>query len=351
MFKKTIISSLICALLFSNIAQANDIVIKNRHQYVVKEGDTLWGLSSRFLAKPWYWKEIWKTNPNIENPDIIYPGDVITVEKIDGKDYITVNRNSFVDEYQIDENMKTVKIEADERVENFSDSIPLVDKNKIKHYYSSNIITDINDIGRNGYVVQNSNGALIAGPGDEVYVTYDGIKPGQIFEIYNHMKEYKDGDLTLGFEIVKIGEGIITAVSDKNVGLMKILSTKSGVRTKYKILPREKEELSNLFPSKPIDKVEAKIIAMGEDLSNAGLNDVVLINRGYNSNLEAGNILSVKEPEKKVENPGNENETISLPSQSVGLVLLYKVYDNLSYGLIVRIKAPIKKDYLLVSPE
>jgi len=351
MFKKTIISALVCSFMLTTISQADDIVIKNRHQYVVKEGDTLWDLSSRFLAKPWYWKDIWKENPNIQNPDLIYPKDVISVERIEGKDYITLNRNSSINEYQLDSEMKTVKLEANERQEELPDSIPLVNRNKIKNYFSNNIVTDLSDKGRSGYVLQTSNEALIAGPGDEVYVTYEDIKPGQIFDIYSQVIEHKDGDLTLGYEIIKIGEGMITAISDKNVGLMRILSTKSGIRSKYKIIAKEKEETSNLFPSKPIDTVDAKIISLGENISNSGLYDVILINRGYNSNLEVGNVLAVKEPDGKVNNPLKEDEELTLPSQSIGLVMLYKVYDNLSYGLIVRAKAPIKKGYLLVNPE
>jgi hypothetical protein len=351
MFKKTIISTLLFSLMFTGVSYSADVVIKNRHQYVVKEGDTLWDLSNRFLAKPWYWKDIWKENPNITNPDLIYPNDVISVEKIDGKDYITVNRNSSLNEYQLDETMTTVKVSDSDRVEVLPDSIPLVSKNKIKNYYSNNIITAVGDAGRSGYVLKTSNGALISGQGDEVYVVYDNIKPGQIFDVYSQMKEYKDNDLVLGYEIIKIGEGLVTAVSDKNVGLMKILSTQSGIRAKYKIMEKHKEDSPNLFPSKPIDVVDGSIISVGDNLNNAGIYDVVLINRGYNSNLEVGNILSVKDKDAVVENPAKKDDTLTLPSQSLGLVMLYKVYDNLSYGLIVRAKAPIKKGYQLTNPE
>lgn len=351
MFKKTIISALLFSCLFTGISMGAEVVIKNRHQYVVKEGDTLWDLSNRFLAKPWYWKDIWKSNPDIQNPDLIYPNDVINVEKIDGKDYITLSRNSSVNEYQLEDDMKTVKISETERSEQLPDSIPLLNKDKIKNYFSNNIVTDISDKGRNGYILQTSNGALIAGSGDEVYVVYDKIKPGQVFDIYSQVVEHKDGDLTLGYEIVKIGEGMITAVSDKNVGLMRVLSTRSGVRAKYKIILKEKDEMPNLFPSKPIDTVDASIISLGEGISNVGLYDVVLINRGYNSNLEVGNVLAIRDKDAKVENPLKKDDTLTLPSQDLGLLMLYKVYDNLSYGLIVRAKAPIKNGYKLVNPE
>lgn len=349
MLKKIILSTLISAMAFGTTVQANDIVIKNRHQYEVKDTDTLWGLSSRFLAKPWYWKDIWQPN-GVDNSDSIYPGDVISVEKVDGKDYLRLTRKSFVDEYQINDDMKNVKVEDNDRVESYSDPIPLVDKSKINSHSSTNIITDISDLGKNGRIIQISNGALIAATGDEVYITYDNIKPGQIFEIYNSMKEYKDDDLTLGYEIVKLGEGIVTAISDKNVGLMKILSTKSGVRANYKLLPRDKEGLTNLFPSKPIDKVNAKVIAVLGNSKTATVNDVVLVNRGYNSNLEVGNILSVQKENTKIDKKeGEDSEDTS--SEGVGLVLLYKVYDNLSYGLVVRAKSNIQEYDRLVSPE
>lgn len=351
MFKKTIISTLLFSLMFTGVSYSADVVIKNRHQYVVKEGDTLWDLSNRFLAKPWYWKEIWKENPNITNPDLIYPNDVISVEKIDGKDYITVNRNSNLNEYQLDSTMTTVQVSDSDRVEVLPDSIPLVSRDKIKNYYSNNIITAVSDAARSGYILKTANGALISGQGDEVYVVYDNIKPGQIFDVYSQMKEYKDNELVLGYEIVKIGEGLVTAVSDKNVGLMKILSTQSGVRAKYKIMEKHKEDSPNLFPSKPIDVVDGSIISVGDNLNNAGIYDVVLINRGYNSNLEVGNILSIKDKDAVIENPTKKEDTLTLPSQSIGLVMLYKVYDNLSYGLIVRAKAPIKKGYQLTNPE
>ena len=60
-------------------------------QYVVVKGDTLWDISARFLEKPWLWPQIWKKNPQVQNPDLIYPGDIIRLTYIDGKPYLTVN--------------------------------------------------------------------------------------------------------------------------------------------------------------------------------------------------------------------------------------------------------------------
>lgn len=354
MFKKTILNALCFSVIISSAhVFADPIIIKNRQQYIVKQGDTLWDISNRFLAKPWYWRDIWKENPNIQDPNLIYPDDIISVEKIDGKEYLTLTRNSYLDEYQLTEE-QYVKQSPQEKSELISNSIGLIDKDKIKNYFSNNIVTDMSDNTKQGYVLKSSNGSLISGSGDEIFVVYEGIKPGQVFNIYSNVIEHKDKeqeDLVLGYEIVKIGEGIVTAVSEGDVGLMRVLSTKSGIRSKYKIMPKEKEEYINMFPSKPIDEVVGNIISLGENINNIGLYDVILIDKGYSSNLEVGNVLSIKNKESIIKNPLKEDSNLKLPGQSLGFVMLYKVYDNLSYGVIVRAKSPIKKEHIVTNPE
>lgn len=354
MFKKVILNALCLSVVLSATSVfAEQIIIKNRQQYVVKEGDTLWDISNRFLAKPWYWKEIWKENPNIKDPNTIYPNDIISVEKIDGKNYITLSRNSQLEEYQLTPE-QYVKLSPSAKSEKLSDSIGLIDQDKIKNYFSNNIVTDIQESESNGSILKSANGSLISGTGDEMFVYYKGVTPGQIFNIYSNIIKYKDSvdeELTLGYEIVKIGEGTIIAVSEGDVGLMKILSTKSGIRAKYKIMPKEKEVISDMFPSKPVEEIKGNIISLGENVSNVGLYDVILIDKGYSSNLEVGNILSIKDKESMIKHPVKEGDNIKIPGQNVGLVMLYKVYDNLSYGVIVRSKSPIKKEHIVTNPE
>jgi len=60
------------------------------NEYTVKTGDTLWDISKVFLRDPWYWPEIWYVNPQVENPHLIYPGDVLKLVYIDGQPRVTV---------------------------------------------------------------------------------------------------------------------------------------------------------------------------------------------------------------------------------------------------------------------
>lgn len=353
MLKRTLLFSLIFSILFINsFSFADNVVIKTRQDYIVKEGDTLWDISNRFLAKPWLWKEIWKENPDIEDPNYIYPDDIISIEKIDGNEYIVLKRNSNLEEYQLTEE-NYIKKTPEKNESRLSNSIGLISKDRLKNYFSNNLIIDMIDEKEQGFVLKSASGSLISGSNDEIFVTYKNIKPGQIFNIYNRVIEHKDTkeDFTLGYEIVKIGEGIVTAVSEGDVGLMKILSTKTGIRNKYKIMLKEKEELGNMFPSKPIEKVVGNIISIGENIDNLGLYDIILIDKGYSSNLEIGNILSIKNKNTILKNPLKEDGELTLPGQQIGLVMLYKVYDNLSYGVIVKAKSPVKKEYIVTNPE
>lgn len=353
MLKKTIISIMIMnTLLFPLISHA-DVTFKTKEQYVVKEGDTLWDISNKFLEKPWLWKTIWKENPNISDPNLIFPNDVLSVEHVGDKDLITLNRNSSLDEYTIDEHMNYVKKTPESESTDLGDAIPLIKYDKIKKYMSNNIVADIAEINKKGYIVKNPNGNLISGAGDDVFAYYEGVKTGDVFVIYNQVNEYKDGKDVLGNEVVKIGEGIITAVSSDNMGIMKILSSSSGIRDNYKLMMKTKEEKSNYFPSKPSKNIKGRIFSIGESINSVGLYDVVLINRGNDSNLEVGNLLNITSREEIINNPdpNRPDEKVTIPNRVLGMIMVYKVYNHLSYGIIVRATAPIKKDYLITNPE
>lgn len=352
MLKRTLSFTLIFFILLSNsFSFAENNLIKTSQDYIVKEGDTLWDISNRFLSEPWMWKEIWKENKDIENPNLIYPNDIISIETEGGKDYIVLKRNSTLEEYKLTEyNYKKNKVINETKISN---SIGLISKDKLKNYFSNNFIVDILSDKEQGLVLKSVSDNLISGAGDEMFVTYENIAKGQVFNIYNKTIEHKNlkKDFTLGHEIIKLGEGIITAVSDNNVGIMKILSTKTGIRQNYKIIIKNKETISNMFPSKPVEDFTGSIISVGENIDNIGLYDVILINKGYNSNLEIGNILSIKNKTSYLKSPLKNKHEIKLPGQQLGLVILYKVYDNLSYGVIVKAKAPIKKEYIVTNPE
>ncbi|MFM7785035.1 MAG: LysM peptidoglycan-binding domain-containing protein, partial [Gammaproteobacteria bacterium] len=91
--KKTVLGVIAGALLAFG-AFATDVSLRSDHptEYVVQRGDTLWDIAGRFLEKPWQWPQIWQANPQIANPDLIYPGDLITLVYVDGEARLMLNR-------------------------------------------------------------------------------------------------------------------------------------------------------------------------------------------------------------------------------------------------------------------
>ena len=86
------------AIMLTGVVLAQDVAVRSDHpdEYVVVKGDTLWDISGRFLDKPWQWPAIWQANPQIENPHLIYPGDVVSLVYIDGVPQLRLSRSGTV---------------------------------------------------------------------------------------------------------------------------------------------------------------------------------------------------------------------------------------------------------------
>jgi hypothetical protein len=77
--KRILIAAVLLSMVFSGLqsvfAQNDEPTI-----YVIKKGDTLWGLSDRFMKDPYYWPDLWAANPkHITNPHFIFPGQKLKV--------------------------------------------------------------------------------------------------------------------------------------------------------------------------------------------------------------------------------------------------------------------------------
>ena len=313
------------ALLFASWAQAQpELRSDHPERYTVVKGDTLWDISGRFLDNPWYWPEIWHVNPQVANPHLIYPGDQLALVYIDGKPRITKVATSGV-----------VKLSPKVRSEAIDTPIPAIPLDAIASFLTETRIVSPSEINSAPYVLEGEDGRIITGAGDRIYAR--GQKPADRVGIFRRSKEFVDPETGefLGLEARSIARGNITA-ENGDVLTLELTSSSEEVRIADRLLTSEDRRLTtNFVPSAPGDQVEGEMIAVDGGVSQVGQYDVVAINRGKREGVEPGDVLAVLKSGNMVRDPVT-NETIELPSERAGLLMVFQAYDKMSYGLVLQ---------------
>lgn len=293
-------------------------------RYTVVKGDTLWDISARFLNNPWYWPEIWHVNPQVANPHLIYPGDELALVYIDGKPRITKVATSNV-----------VKLSPQVRSEPIDTPIPAIPLDAIGSFLTDTRIVNPEELNGAPYVLEGEDGRIIMGAGDRVYAR--GDKPADKVGVFRRSKEFHDPETGefLGLEAKSIGSGEVIA-ENGDVLKVDLGTTNQEVRIGDRLLTNVNRPIATSFvPSSPDQKVEGQMIAVEGGVTQIGQFDVVAINRGTREGLEPGNVMAVLQSGNLVRDPVT-GETIELPSERAGLLMVFQAYEKMSYGLVLQ---------------
>lgn len=320
-----------CMLLLTSWAQAApELRSDHPERYTVVKGDTLWDISSRFLNNPWYWPEIWHVNPQVRNPHLIYPGDVLAMVYIDGKPRVTkVSRSNDV-----------VRLSPQIRSEALDTPIPAIPLDAINSFLSDTRIVDPAEFEGAPYVLEGEDSRIITGAGDRVYAR--GEKPADKVGVFRRSKSFMDPDTGefLGLEARSIARGEIRA-EDGEVLTVGLTRSSEEVRIGDRLLVSEDQPINASFtPSSPASEISGTMISVEDGVSQIGQYDVVAINRGEREGLVPGNVLAVYRSGNVARDPVT-NEAIQLPSERAGLLMVFKTYEKMSYGLILSATRPL----------
>lgn len=328
--KKRIYGLLLAGLLNANfvIAQSaitpSDLKADYPSEYVVVKGDTLWGISGRFLNQPWRWPELWGVNPQIQNPHLIYPGDVLYLTWVDGQPRLGLRPG----EQRLSPRVREMPLEQ------AVTAIPLRD---IQSFINENIVVQEDILSFAPYVVAGENRRLISGAGDKVYARGELVRNEGNQAIYRPAREYVD-PLTnefLGYELFKVADTRITAVNE-DIITMELARSNEEVRTTFRVLPTEESRIQSVFyPKSAPDGVEGLIIGLLRGVASAGQFDAVVLNVGQREGIEAGHVFSVFRTGEVVRDPVSGGQ-IQLPSEEAAVLMVFKSFDKVSYGLIMR---------------
>lgn len=317
--------------------------------YTVIKGDTLWDISGRFLERPWLWPELWRVNPQIENPHLIYPGDRIALVWIDGQPQLRLDRGDAGRTFRMSPS-DSERLEPQIRATPLESAIPAIRLDAIQAFLVQNRVVDTGVLDAAPYVVQGESERLIVGAGDRVYVRGE-LPDSESFSIVRKGPLYIDPDSkeVLGREATYIGLGRAVA-QDADIATMAVSSTREEVHVGDRILPTEQRRLeSTFYPSSLSTELNGQIISVFGGVTQVGQLDVVVINRGEREGVAAGNVFAIYK-RGALARDRIANETIRLPSERAGLVMVFRSFEKLSYGLVLETERPLAVFDLVRNP-
>jgi nucleoid-associated protein YgaU len=325
--RKSLLALLLVAA--SGLAQA-DVQLRDGHpeQYTVVKGDTLWDISGKFLRQPWKWPEIWHANPQVENPHLIYPGDQLNLVYIDGQPRLMLNRGG---------SRGTVKLSPSIRKTPMAEAIPTIPLEAINSFLLSNrIVDDVATFERAPYIVAGNAERVVSGAGDRIYARGQFNNPEAVHGIFRQGKTYLDPETNefLGINADDIGTGEIIA-EEGDIATVILSRSTQEVRLGDRLFPTEERAVNSTFlPSEPATQINGVILDVPRGVNQIGQFDVVTLNKGARDGLQEGNVLAVYKTGETVRDRIT-GESVKIPDERAGLVMVFRAYDKLSYGLIL----------------
>jgi hypothetical protein len=365
-----------CCLSFNINAQ--EVSLKKNHpdRHIVVKGDTLWGISAKFLKDPWQWPKVWQLNrAQIKNPHLIYPGDVVFLDLSSGKPQLKLLR-------------ETVTLEPGVLIEPLKKTaISTIPLNVIAPFLSQPLIIEKDQLLTSPRIIAGQDDRVVLSPGTRVYINKIEEGDGINWFVYRPGDNLVDPDTNeiLGVEATYLGDAKITKYGEP--ASADITKAKEEIFTKDRLVPSGDDVISNFVPHAPETAVSGRIINIYGGVADAGPESIVSISRGSANGIEVGHVLAInrygrviKDPEAPKENnaasrsklkelnfdikrdadgkaivnfkkePAKtttelvlEPGMVKLPDERIGLLMVFRVFERVSYALVMQASQPINK--------
>jgi hypothetical protein len=330
----------VVAVLFGlGAAAAGAATLRPDHpeRYTVVKGDTLWGIAARFLKDPWRWPSVWKLNEQIKNPHLIYPGDVIALTIVGGEPQLTVVREEPPPAPALPEERLSPQV----RVEPLARAIPTVAPEVIGPFLSQPLVVGKNELDKAPYVTTGQDFRVALGSGDEFFARGLGSKPAEYYQLFRPGRAlvHPDTGEVLAYEAQHLGDAKLLEPGDPS----KLVVT----RVKQEILPTDRlikapkeVSLPHYFPRPPQRPVYGRILSASGGLREFGPLSVVAISLGRRDEMEEGHVLRI------LRHPGRHKDPLTkrlytLPEEESGLLMVFRVFERVSYALVMDASRPI----------
>jgi hypothetical protein len=346
-------------------------------EYTVKRGDTLWAISGLFLQRPWRWPELWGMNiQEVLNPHRIYPGQQLVLEKLDGRALLRLRGTA---DSGGGAPTETIRVSPRTRISPLAadTSVPTLQAHLIEPFLTEPVIIDEAALLAAPRIVAAPENRVLITRGDRAYARGLATTPlmqrtpgrDDDYRIFRNARPLKDPltQAVLGYEAQYLGKAaLVRSEGLENVrnsgggqdnmvvpATIDIVSAKEEMRVGDRLLPEPPRQFLSYVPHAPAGPLEGAIVSVyGNAVAIAGQNQVVVINRGTADGVEMGHVLAIsKEGERRVDRsqPGERSE-IKLPSERTGLLMVFRPFEKLSYGLILEIGDIVKVGDRVANP-
>jgi LysM repeat protein len=329
-------------------------------EYTVQPGDTLWAIASLFLRSPWRWPELWGMNlAQIKNPHLIYPGQQLFLEKLDGQARLRLGGSALAGAAA---GLPTVRLSPRTRQEPLGQALTTLQANAIDPFLAEPLIVEEHELAAAPRIVATQEHRVLLTRGDRAYARgpleaplLDGANAPRQFRIFRQATPLKDpvsGEV-LGFEAQYVGKAALLRgessqdteeANGQRLNLpvpasLDIVAAKEEMRVGDRLLPEPERQFLSYSPRAPQAPVDARIVSVyGSAVVNAAQNQVVAINRGRRDGLESGHVLAILKDGRRLADPTDPDRTrIKLPDERNGLLMVFRTFERLSYGLVLDI--------------
>ena len=331
----------------SNGVPLSELAANAPDSYTVKPRDTLWDISKLFLTSPWRWPELWGMNlDQIRNPHLIYPGQVLYLDKTGGRARLRVGE-------QLADG--TVKLSPRVRGNSLDNgAIASIPFHLIEPFLNEAVIFEGNQLETAPRIVATQEGRVLLGRGDTAYVRGD-IPSQRDFRIFREPKPLRDPTTSevLGWEATYVGaaeyarQGETRNGADGKPEIIPATFTVTGIKQEAgvgdRLSPIPAREFSNYAPHAPAGNVAGQIVSVYGDAITAGQNQIVALNKGARDGMERGHVLALwRDGERVLDKTDPSRPSIKLPDERHGMLFVFRVFDRMSYALILSVKDPVK---------
>ncbi len=367
-------------------ASMNDLQADAPSEYTVQKGDTLWAISGRFLKEPWKWPQIWQMNrEQIKNPHLIYPGDIIRLDRSGLSPSLSLIAGGAIAEGNV------VRLQPRTRIAPLATAVPTIPGTAIGPFLTQPLVVEPGAMDSFPRIVATEEERVIIGAGNTAYVS--GMRAGdainwQIFRPGETLTDPDTGEI-LGFEAIHVGDARVKRFGSPST--VEITRAKQEINQNDRLVPAREVSFPSYIPRAPDKPIKGVILSVRGSVADISQYSIVSINRGSRDGVEVGHVLATMRrgdqlvrnnrppligdilgfgktnveikpvpvvPDTRIANADPAapaaatpaSDALVLPDERSGLVFVFRTFEKLSYGMVLRSVKPISVGDIVQTP-